>query len=180
MDQKKWTFRRANAGDLPAVEAGYLSYLRWQAKQEKPWTVWKEGVYPTLATAGEAVEEGSLYLLEEDGALAASVILNKKQPPEYIEVGWYYPAGAEEVLVIHTLCVSPEFAGRGVGSRVVEFTFDLAREQGCQVVRLDTGGQNLPAVGLYTKLGFRKAGGGFILLDGHLPDWKHVFMEYRL
>lgn len=37
---------------------------------------WKKGVYPADDFLRESLERGELYLLTEDGALAASVILN--------------------------------------------------------------------------------------------------------
>lgn len=176
----EWTFCKAEESDLPAVEAGYEAYLRWEMEQPQRWTVWKLGVYPNGETAAAAQAAGELYLLKAGEQLAASVILNSSQPEEYAAVSWQHPASAQEVLVIHTLCVSPGFAGRGVGSEVVRQAITLAGKLGCRVIRLDTGGQNLPALGLYTKLGFTRAGGGTILLGGAIPHTGHAFLEYLI
>ena len=78
-----------------------------------------------------------------------------------------------------SLC-SHVFAGRGVGSEVVRRAFDLARAVVCRVIRLDTGGQDLPAVGLCTKLGFPCTGGGSFLPDGRLPAPARMSPEYLL
>lgn len=179
-EQVERRFRPASEADLPSVEEGYLAFLRAEAMGEQRWTVWKEGIYPTRDTAAAALAEGTLYVLEENGDLAASVILNRHQPAEYASVQWRHPAGEDEALVIHTLCVSPAYSGRGVGSEAVRRAIKLAQAQGCRAIRLDTGGQNQPAIGLYRKMGFTLVGGGAFLLDGQLPDVNHVFMEYGL
>ncbi len=172
-------FRAARQADIDAVEQGYTELLTYEA-EHGAWTAWKLGVYPTRATAQHSLDNGSLYLLEEDGQAAASVILNRQQPEEYREISWKFPAGPEQVMVIHTLCVPPSRAGKGLGKEMVRRCMEEARRQGCTVLRLDTGGQNKPAVGLYTGLGFTIAGTTTILLDGQIPHAGHVFLERSL
>ena len=105
-------FRKAAAADLDGVEDSYGEFFDHE-ETHHPWTVWKRGVYPTRQTAQQSLEAGSLYVLEEDGRILASVILNRDQPPEYAQIPWSCPAGPGEALVIHTLCVRPSLAGRG-------------------------------------------------------------------
>lgn len=177
----KTRFRRGHAIDLDHVEAAYTKFLLEEQGREQPWTVWKLGVYPTRSTAEEALDWGELYVLEEeDSTFLASVILNCAQPPEYAGIPWRCPVGPEEAMVIHTLCIDPDQAGRGVGKETVRRILEEAKAQGCKAVRLDTGGQNKPAVGLYQRMGFTLASAGAILLDGQIPHENHVFMEYPL
>lgn len=117
-------------------------------------------------------------MLEDEEGFAASVTLDRNQPGEYAAIPWEYPAGPQEALVIHTLCIRPSRGGQGLGKRMVEFAIREAEHLGCQAVRLDTGAQNKPAIGLYTKMGFRLASSGTILLDGQIAHKDHVFMEY--
>lgn len=83
-------------------------------------------------------------------------------------------------MVIHTLCIDPAQSGRGIGKETVRHILAEARRQSCKAVRLDTGGQNKPAIGLYQRMGFTLASSGSILLDGQIPHENHVFMEYPL
>ena len=94
-------------------------------------------------------------MLEEDGQICASMILNRHQAEAYAEMDWQYPAPPEQVLVIHTLTMPPEMSGKGYGTRMVRFAMEEARRMGCKVIRLDTYVGNLPAQRLYGKLGFR-------------------------
>ena len=64
----------------------------------------------------------------------------------------------EDVLVVHTLCVPPRFAGHRYGSRMVQYAKEYAAGHGCAVVRLDTYAHNEPAKRLCQRCGFRIAG----------------------
>ena len=110
--------RLAAPGDAAAVAESYEELLLHE-EREGGSSHWRRGVYPTPATAGRAQAAGWLYVLEEDGRLQGSVILNSHQAKEYRSIPWLYPAADSEVLVVHTLCVPPRCAGRGVGTRLV-------------------------------------------------------------
>ena len=84
--------------------------------------------------------------------------LNSVQLPEYGAIPWTIPAAAEEVGVIHTLCIRPSCSGRGYARQMVAFCEAEARRQGRTVIRLDTWEGNLPANRLYPSLGYRYAG----------------------
>ena len=173
-------FRKATEADLDAVEAGYTELLTHE-REHGAWTAWKLGVYPTRATARTALEAGELYVLElEDGSLPVSVILGRTQPEEYASIPWQIPADGDRALVVHTLCVRPSASGRGLGKETVRQILAEARRQGCAAVRLDTGSQNKPAVGLYTGQGFTLAGTGSVKLGGQIPHAGQVFLEHAV
>lgn len=93
-------------------------------------------------------------------------------------MAWQYPGEGEDVLVVHTLCVPPRFAGHRYGSRMVQYAKEYAAGHGCAVVRLDTYAHNEPAKRLCQRCGFRIAGGA-ALLQG-LMEEEQVYLEYRL
>ena len=107
-----------------------------------------------------------MYVLEEGGEVLASVILNSFQPAEYAEIPWLYPAEGKEALVIHTLCVSPRAAGRGLATKLIEFACGFAYGRGAKVIRLDTNAKNAPARRLYLRNGWRLAGSHHALHEG--------------
>lgn len=150
--------RRANDADIPAIEAIYDAI---HSREEAGLTAtgWVRGVYPTAATAREAVKKGSLYVLEEDGGkISASARLDRQQLPEYAQAAWAHQVPESEVLVMHTLVVAPERAGRGLGRSFVEFYEAHARSIGCSCLRMDTNVTNTAARAMYSRLGFREAG----------------------
>lgn len=171
--------RKAIEADLDDVNDGYEELLYYE-KEHGAYTVWQLGVYPTRSSAKKSLDEDGLYVLEENGQIAASITVNQKQPPEYGMVHWGCEAKPEEVMVIHLLCVRPSKAHQGMGRRMVEFIIEEARKRGCKAVRLDTGAQNIPAKSLYTKIGFKLAGTASMAIGGLIPHEGHLFFEYVL
>ncbi len=149
--------RQGTAADLDGCEAIYHAHLDHEAATVN-YTNWRKGAYPTRATAERALAAGTLYVDEEEGALVGCANLNHIQPEEYAQIPWTIPARGDEVLVIHTLVYRPTHTGSGRGRRFVAFAEDLARAQGCKVIRLDTYEGNEPAKAFYPKLGYRRAG----------------------
>lgn len=170
--------RKATASDVDAIVESYSALFEHERIHGST-TQWREGLYPTRATAEGGVGRGEMYVYYLGGKLAASMIVNSHQAAEYYEIPWLYPAADSEVLVIHTLCVPPDMAGRGLGTLMVGFATGLAIGQGKCVMRLDTNAKNIPAQKLYQKLGYRLAGSHHALHEGAL-DTELVYMEYLL
>ncbi len=170
--------RLAVGEDLDGVAEGYEALLRHE-EQHGSTTNWKRGLYPTRAFAENALREGTLYVLQENGQISASMILNHKQAEDYKKIAWAYPAGEQEALVIHTLCIPPSQARRGLGRKMVAFALQRARDLGYAAFRLDTASSNKPAQRLYETCGFRYAGRAEVLHEGVLPV-ELVFLEYKL
>ena len=170
--------RRAQAGDIDAVERQYTELLVYEQEHGSR-TNWKLGVYPTRAVAERGVADGALYVMEEDGEVCASMLLNSVQLDAYAAIPWGYEAAPEKVFVIHTLCVPPSQAGRGIGTRMVRFALEEAARRGCEVMRLDTWENNKPAEKLYLRLGFRHAGKASVLFEGAIAE-NLIFLEKRI
>ena len=150
--------RLATADDLDAVAAIYEEVLAADDARDVSYTNWQRGEYPTRRHAQAALDAGTLYVAEEAGDTYACFILNQEQLPEYGNIPWAIPAKPEEVAVIHTLCVSPRWAGRGKGRQLVEFCEAEGRRMGAKVMRLDTYVGNAPANAMYPRLGYTLAG----------------------
>jgi ribosomal protein S18 acetylase RimI-like enzyme len=69
------------------------------------------------------------------------------------DVGFIMCAQQQENLQIHTLCVAPEYQGRGIGSHVTMEVVNRARQTGGGVV-LSVLKANARAEALYRRLGF--------------------------
>ena len=149
--------RPATAADLDRVAQIYDEILDHEAATVS-YTNWQKGKYPCRATPEKALAKGAVDVLEEEGQVAATAILNQEQLPEYSALPWSVPAGDGQVFVIHTLCVPPSRAGRGLARAFVAFAEELGREKGCTVMRLDTYEGNQPALAMYPKLGYRTVG----------------------
>lgn len=149
--------RIACEADLEQVAAIYASVIAMEEKGLAS-TGWVRGIYPTMKTAEAALRDQELYVLEEQGVIAASARFNQKQEEAYASIPWLYAAPSEHVMVMHTLSVSPAFQHQGLARRFALWYEDFARERGCTVLRIDTNRINTRARRLYSSLGYREAG----------------------
>lgn len=129
-------------------------------------TGWVRGVYPTLQTAQEAVARGDLFVLESDGEIAGTAIINQEQHESYSSGHWLHGAAPSEVMVLHTLAVDPRFSGVGFGRRFLRFYAEYALARGCAYLRMDTNAINARARKFYKRLGFWEAGSAQTAFNG--------------
>lgn len=169
--------RRAVRSDIEGIEKSYQMHFNHE-KEHHAYTMFREGVYPTGKVAEDAVDDGSMYVCEdENGNILGSIIFDRKQPEEYGRIDWPCKADDEQTGVIHLLLVRPDAAGRGVGTSLLSYVTEIAEKLGCRVLRLDTGAQNTPAASLYQKLGFRLVSASSMKIGGVILHDKHLFFE---
>lgn len=149
--------RKATKEDIDAV-AALFDELHVAEANGLCTTGWIQDVYPIRKTAEDAVERDDLYVLEADGKILGTAILNQLQMDVYKNGDWKYPADESEVLVMHTLVISPSHWGEGYAKEFFAFYEELARKMGCRVVRIDTNSRNSKARSIYNKMGYREAG----------------------
>lgn len=171
--------RKAVLQDIDEAEKCYVELLLHE-QEHGAYTAWELGVYPTRETAEKGIADGNLYVMERDGEICASIIADQVQPAEYDNIKWKYGAKPDEVFVVHLLCVRPSKAGCGIGRDMVLFAIEEGKKRGCRTVRLDTGEQNKPAVGLYKKLGFELAGTTPMAIGGKIKHKNHLFFEKNI
>jgi ribosomal protein S18 acetylase RimI-like enzyme len=117
-------------------------------------TQWNDE-YPTRDILLNDIKNRELYGAYIDDTLAGFVVLNDHQEPEYQKVEFEYE---EPCLVVHRLQVDPSYRGKNIGYDLMKFAEENAKKAGCKSIRLDTREDNMPAIGLYTKLGYKKRG----------------------
>ena len=145
--------RKATLDDLDAISAIYDAI---HDREEAGLAVigWNRAIYPTRTSGEAAILAGEMYVLEEEGRVLAAAKINQKQEESYAEGTWTHDASDSEVLVLHTLVVHPEAAGRGIGTRFVAFYEECAARMACPYLRMDTNARNAAARALYKKLGY--------------------------
>lgn len=129
--------RKANANDIDAVERIYNEIHQAEQKGEAH-IGWEMGVYPVRKTAEDALKRGDLFVLEEDGVIIGSGIINRDQVDVYADAHWRYKADPSEVMVLHTLVIDPGKKGKGYGSAFIKFYEDYALKNHCKYLRIDT------------------------------------------
>lgn len=150
--------RKATENDLQAVNAIYDDIHA--AEEHGIASIgWIRGVYPTIDTAELALKNNELFVfVEEDGQIVGAAIINQKQVDSYRNGNWSYDAPDNEVMVLHTLVISPKASGKGYGKAFVKFYEKYALAHNCHYLRIDTNARNYTARTMYKNLGYQEIG----------------------
>lgn len=115
-----------------------------------------DSIYPNEEVIENDLNEGQLYVFVEDNNIKSIMVLNTNQDREYEEVDWKYNSG--EQLVVHRLCIDPQFQRQGVANKLMAFAEEYGMEMHYEAIRLDTFSKNYRALGFYKKLGYERVG----------------------
>lgn len=173
------TFRRAEATDTAAAQQAYRLIIDHLA-ETADFPHWHTENHPTPEEVAGWIEAGELYLALDGGGKTAGVtVLNHDAVDAYQEAAWTIEAEPHEVLVVHALGVVPDHLGTGVSRFLVDATLQVARQQGCKAVRLDTYVENISARKLYERHSFTDLGCHTVAYEGTDLSQFHLF-EYVL
>lgn len=149
--------RKATKDDIKQIAEIYDRILT-EEENGNATTGWIRGIYPTEATALQALENDDLFVLEDEGRVVAAARINQIQVPEYANADWQHKNVPDnQIMVLHTLVVDTQCAGKGYGTYFVAFYEDYAKQNGCDYLRMDTNKRNTAARSLYKKLGYSEA-----------------------
>lgn len=138
---------------------------------------WIKGIYPTAETALNAVLEQSLYVATLDDVIVGSIVLNHVPEPAYAKAQWPTEGSYDEMLVVRTLVVDPNYMQQGIALAMLEFARNLAIDSGFKALRLDVFENNTPAIALYKKADYRYV--GTVDLELNIPGLEY-FELYEL
>ena len=147
--------RKATEKDIKAIAAIYED-IHTEEEAGRLTIGWERGVYPTEATAADSIAKGDMFVCERDGQVVAAAKINKEQVDAYYGAPWESPAADEDIMVLHTLVVSPSVQTSGIGKEFVKFYEEYALENGCPYLRMDTNERNERARGFYKKTGYKE------------------------
>ncbi len=152
------TFRKAKEDDLDKIEQIY-SDIHTTEEAGQVTIGWNRAIYPTRVTAEQALYRHDLFVSVDDNNVIVGVaIINQQQVDTYYEGDWRYPAEDSQVMVLHTLVISPKHFNKGYGTEFVRFYESYALENNCPYLRMDTNEINQGARSLYKKLGYEERG----------------------
>lgn len=168
--------RKAVMKDADLIEDAYNEHFQYEL-EHTAFTVFKKGVYPTREVAEQSIHAGTLFVYEENDMIAGSIIIDKIQPIEYAAIPWKRSFSENEVMVIHLLMVRPSMSEKGIATSLIKYATELAKENNCKTLRLDTGSQNIPAVSLYQKNGFEIIASAPKKVGDVIAHKNHLYLE---
>ena len=149
--------RAAEIQDVEGVAVLYEKLHDYLEAHENP-PRWKRGSYPAKGNVEEGFQKKELYVAEIDGKLAGSVIYRHGQDDVYAQGRWSKDIQGNNVYVIHTLAVHPDYFRMGVGRALLDYACDIGRKNGAEAIRLDVYDKNISAMKFYESCGFSYCG----------------------
>lgn len=147
-------FRNAGESDLGALMEFYGQIS--DAMIGTPFDCrWRRGEHPDEKMVSDAVSAGELTIADDEGAIAAAVIVDHSFDESTAPgIPWTVACAQDEAAVVHVLAAAPAYRGTGIARELLLHVIDTARSQNMRTVRLGVAINNTPAVKLYESCGF--------------------------
>ena len=146
--------RKASFNDVEQITTLYNTLIDYlDATHNYPG--WAKNIYPTSEDAFLGIKEEALFVLEVNSHIAGTIILRHKPEEGYRNAHWKVKGTYDQIYVIYTLAVHPNYLHQGIGGALLQFAEDLGKEEKCVALRLDVVKGNTPAIRLYQKCGFQ-------------------------
>lgn len=115
--------------------------------------------YPNQAVFTADIQRQELYVIEEDHLVIGAACINQRHDEAYRTLSW--KLSTDDAFCIHRLAVDPAHHGKGLGSRLMRYAEDLAREAHVNTLRVDTFSENFITQKLFDKFGYHYVGDVF-------------------
>ena len=144
--------RKATMKDLPDI----MLMVKNTIEEMHSYDNWQwDDAYPQDADFINDIDKGDLFVAEKNGVVAGFVCINRIEPAKYIGVPWSKDGLA---LVIHRMVVGENFRREKIGSELVNYAEELARQQQISYLKTDTYSLNVNAQNIFEKCGYQLIG----------------------
>jgi GNAT superfamily N-acetyltransferase len=116
---------------------------------------WNEH-YPSREIITNDIATRSLFKITSGKETAGIIVLNESQAKEYLNLPWQDNMG--KPVVVHRLCLHPDFQGKGLSRQLMQFTEAYAVKNKYTSIRLDTYSKNFKALNLFGSLQYHLVG----------------------
>lgn len=149
--------RKCTKKEIAAVGSFYdhvVEYLCTHINYPK----WSYQEYPSTDYVKQMTDADCQFVCVDHDTIIGAFVLNDDPQGAYDHAVWSRQLTAGSYLVFHTLATEPSLSRNGVGTQIVNFCIDYARQNGYSAIRLDVVPDNIPAKKLYEKCGFTYTG----------------------
>ncbi|WP_428908323.1 GNAT family N-acetyltransferase [Niallia sp. Krafla_26] len=146
--------RNGKNDDLPSIMRMVEGTIKIMKEEQND--QWDE-TYPTLQTFEQDIQNGSLFVLEENGYVIGSITVDLNLPDEYSSHSILWRKNGK-AFTFHRLVVHPAGRGQGIASKLISYAEEVAIQNEIPYLKIDTYSLNKKAQALFEKNGFCKAG----------------------
>ena len=102
----------------------------------------------SMERLNKLLETDSIYVAKVNGEIVGYIIIDIKEKDNGF-------MRYRKLLSIDTLCIDEHFRGQGIGTKILEFAKNIAKEQNCTDMHLTVNPNNENAIKVYEKFGMK-------------------------
>lgn len=115
---------------------------------------WIFGKYPKKEHLQKPIEKGNLYVGKIDSKIVSSIVIDQNENDGYDKLNWSNEFNADEIYYIHLVAVNQDYKNRRIAKTMLDYAFDMAKENSIKSIRLSLNLKNINIEPLYLKNGF--------------------------
>ena len=151
----------ATREDLGAINALFRDVIE-DINTVKKLSMWNSE-YPFCEFEND-INKGEMYSIEFGDKTIGSFVLNEFDDPYYADIQW--TTDDKKWFTINRLVILPTEQGKGYAKRAMDFIEDYAAKNKYEAIRLTVYKDNVYAIGLYEKYGFKKIEDCHCIIEG--------------
>lgn len=144
--------RLANKSDIVSLNILFKEVIRDLKEVKKIDMLWGD-IYP-FCEFNNDIENEEMYIIEENNRIIGSFVLSDYDDPDYHKIKW--DKERKRFFYLNRLAILPKEQGRGYAKATLKFIQNYAVEKNYDVIRLTVYENNLNAIKLYEKNGFKR------------------------
>ena len=169
------TFRKSIKKDIPTINSLFIEMVktvnsRMERSGINPYTNYDQGFEPGYLDKFYINGDRIIYVAEDEGKVIGFLsVINKKDL---------------QTIYLDDYCVNDSYRGKGIGSRLLNMSFDFAKQQGYDQVITHVESANAESIEFYRKKGFKlvqKQGHRLLIrrVANHLSDKKQKELKEK-
>ncbi len=146
-----YKIRNATMGDLNGINTLFRDVVD-DIQNVKKINMWNT-VYP-FCEFEKDINNREMYIIEVEGEMIGSFTLSEYDDPDYYAINW--TSNNKKWFSINRLVILPSEQGKGYAKMAMNYISDYAIKNNYEVIRLTVHKDNIYAITLYEKYGFKK------------------------
>ncbi len=158
MKDPDFLVRKAEPSDLASVLFLLQQAGRWlQTKNTTQWDYYVTDLQENTEEVSDSIDRVNTYIVESDNGECVASITLEMAPTGWDRSIWGDDAKKDDAVYLHRIVVNRKFAGKEVGSDLIKWAVERAKEKGKKRIRFDCLARNVGLNRYYQKW-YRRVG----------------------
>lgn len=163
--------RKASKADIDRIlEITKACAIHMISKNIQQWN----SEYPNRTAFENDLIRNELYVLENNNAIIGCIVISDFMDLEYHDISWLAPNIKN--IYIHRLAIHPDYQGKGLARKLMDFAEKFAQKNDFTSIRLDTFSKNLKNQKFYELRGYKKLGSIYFPKQSEYPFYCYEYV----